>query len=262
MTDLTVRKPGFVFPEDLQLMPDRSDRFYSAFTCAITIIAPHIERYLIRTMSKVRTVIDDEMLKQDLLLFSQQEASHFQNHDRLNEVLYSKLSESGRKQLAAIEQALDADYQRFTREKSLNFNLVYAEGFESATCAMSLWAFRYQTFKALDKEWAELIEWHLAEEVEHRTVAYDAYHGYKGSYGHRMIFGTYAQYHLMKYLLRLGRCFLSEFNHKGNDRNILKSESLSLLKYLLNTLTPWYSPHKLEIDPAFKKVLNRYASEV
>ncbi|MEC8427119.1 MAG: metal-dependent hydrolase [Pseudomonadota bacterium] len=190
MADLTVRRPNFEFPQDLPIMPDPQDRAYSAMCCALTIIVPHLERYLIRTMKTGLKEVTDPALLQDMKDFSSQEANHFRNHDALNELLRNKLSDKARDELIQTEADLIEDYRRFSNTKSLRFNLAYAEGFESATCALSLWGFEHETFKTLHDGWEELIEWHLAEEIEHRTVAFVAYHALGGNNAHRMIWGT------------------------------------------------------------------------
>jgi hypothetical protein len=77
--------------------------------------------------------------------------------------LRAKLAPETALEIKRIEADIEADYQRFTKSKSLKFNLAYAEGFEAMTLAMALSSFD-QGF-----------EWHLAEEVEHRMVTFDAY---------------------------------------------------------------------------------------
>lgn len=259
MNTLTVRRPDFEFPQDLSVMPDITDKYYSALTCAVTMIAPHIERYLIRTMKRAKNEISDKLVLQDLNDFCGQEANHFRNHDKLNEILRGKLSGKNQQQLQQIEDDLIEDYRRFSNTKSLSFNLVYAEGFESATCGLSMWAFEINAFEALDPNWCSLIEWHLAEEIEHRTVAFYVYHALKGNYPHRLIFGTYSQMHLLKYLVRFAKCFMAEFEHEGSEKNIIKQQLWPLLRKLLYTLMPWYSPHKIIISKRIDTILAKYS---
>jgi len=259
MGNLTVRRPDFEFPDDVVVMPDPTDKYYSALTCALTIIAPEIERYLIRTMKRAKNEISNTRVLQDLKDFSDQEANHFRNHDKLNEILRGKLSDKNRERLQQAEADLVEDYRRFSNTKSLNFNLAYAEGFESATCALSVWGFEHSLFEALDPSWKGLIEWHLAEEIEHRTVAFDVYHAFKGSYLHRLVFGTYAQGHLVKYIVRIAECFMDEFEHEGVQKNVFTRHFWTLTSKVLSILSPWYSPHKIKLDGRIDEVLARYA---
>ncbi|MCV6623663.1 MAG: metal-dependent hydrolase [Cellvibrionaceae bacterium] len=260
MSEITIRQPNFEFDEELALMPDTQDAMYSAFSCSVTILSPHIERYLIRVMRSCLSEIKDEKLQALVKAFCGQEASHFKNHDRLNEILRAKMSEAGRQKLQKAEAQLDADYARFFKEKDLLFNLAYAEGFESATCAMSLWAFEHNTLANSQKAWKDIIEWHLAEEIEHRSVAYDVYKYFGGSYRHRLIWGSYGQWHLYKYLQRFGRIFLSEFPERVQTRHVLKQRGKPLLWQLLKTLSPSYSPHNVAVPKGLKGLLTQYSS--
>ena len=194
MNNLTIRRPTFQFPDHLNLLPDATDKYYSALSCAITIVAPHIERYLIRTMRQAQQHIRCSELRQMVQDFSSQEANHFRNHDRLNAILRQQLSEDSRHMLKKAETQLEEDYAKFGKSRSLKFNLAYAEGFEAATCALSLWSFQHKTTQTLDPEWRSLLDWHLAEEIEHRTVAFDLYHHLGGNYSHRLIWATYAKH--------------------------------------------------------------------
>ena len=261
MDKLTIRQPEFTFPNDLPLTPDAGDKLYSAFLCAVSIIAPQIERYLIRTMSRAKQEIKDPDVLDDLLKFSQQEANHFRAHDELNELLRTKLSEENRKKLLSQEARLEEDYRYFSNTRSLNFNLSYAEGFESATCAISIWGFKNNTMKNIDDRWKGIMEWHLAEEIEHRTVAYDIYHAFKGHYLHRIFFSTYAQAHLFKYLFRFAQCFWNELETHEKRKSVFRQYFWSLLGQYMSTLPPWYSPHRLVIDDRIHTILSKYSTQ-
>ncbi|BFM16371.1 hypothetical protein R50073_25540 [Maricurvus nonylphenolicus] len=259
MTQLTVRKPDFSFASDIPLIPDLEDINYSSLSFATSIIAPHIERYIIRSMRKALQAIDNPSLREDIKAFASQEASHLHQHDKMNKTLRQKLSPEAQKNLAQAEDDLSSDYNRFSKSKSLKFNLAYAEGFESATCALSLWAFEHQTFKTLESRWQSLLEWHLAEEIEHRTVAFDAFHALGGQYSYRLLWGSYAQLHLVRYLLRFAQCYKQTITPPIGNKNILKQHRWSLIRKIAKTVLPGYSPHNLEIDKRINDTLAKYS---
>ncbi|WP_062269686.1 metal-dependent hydrolase [Endozoicomonas arenosclerae] len=261
MDKLTIRQPEFTFPDDLPLTPDQTDKLYSGFLCAVSIVAPQIERYLIRTMSRAKQEIQDPEVLDDLLKFSQQEANHFRSHDELNDLLRSKLSEKNRQKLLKHEASLTEDYRYFSNTRSLNFNLAYAEGFESATCAISVWGFKNDTLNNIHPDWKGIMEWHLAEEIEHRTVAFDVYHTFKGHYLHRLFFSSYAQIHLLKYLYRFALCFWEELEITEKNKSVFRKYFWSLLGHYLATIPPWYSPHKLKVDDRVNLILSKYSTQ-
>ena len=102
-----------------------------------------------------------------------QEAQHFRQHRVLNDILRGCHSEYAG--LQAIEDRMEADYQYFTKTKSLKFNLAYAEGFEAATCALARNSLQYVDMEAEPCGIGRLLSWHLTEEIEHRTVTFNIY---------------------------------------------------------------------------------------
>ncbi len=117
--------------------------------------------------------ITDPQLAEDTRRFSQQEGHHYRNHAKFNDRIRASFDRGTAEELRAIEQAQDADYQRYTREKSLRFNVVYAEGFEAMTCSSALAMAEAGNFEEGAKlPGGEIWGWHMAEEIEHRTVAF------------------------------------------------------------------------------------------
>ena len=49
----------------------------------------------------------------------------------------------------------------------------------------------------------DLFAWHLTEELEHRTVAFDVYEHVCGGYSYRLAVGLFAQWHLNRFVLRV-----------------------------------------------------------
>ena len=103
------------------------------------------------------------------------------------------------------EAELDRDYHRFTESKSLRFNLAYAEGFEAFTCALACFSLQTASFDRMHPAVRELFAWHLMEEIEHRTVAFDVYEHVVGGYLYRLVVGLFAQWHLHRFVLRVAK---------------------------------------------------------
>src|SRR5262249_45636133 len=134
----------------------------------LSLLLPYLEPYLIRSMNVAKPHVTDPRLREELALFNGQEGQHYRQHMRFNEAIRRE----GFEGLAALEEERDGDYRRFTETRSLRWNLAYAEGFEAFTSAMARFAFEERTLDGVHPAVRDLYEWHLVEELEHRTVAF------------------------------------------------------------------------------------------
>ena len=264
MADITVRRMRFEWPDDLGVLPIPSDMVRSCELVGISMTLPHLEPYLIATMRSAAKETHDESLREDLRAFSGQEAHHHRNHTQINTLVKSKISAEASTQMERIEAELSGEYHRFSRELSLKFNLAYAEGFEAMTLGLALVLFE-EGFDHYDPAWARLIEWHLAEEVEHRSVTFDAYDQIFGAYPYRLQTGTWAQNHYLGYTFRFAYCLWCDVggdpNHNpwGNKLRILRAHWKSgLVQRVLRASPPWYDPKKIDTPLAVVAALAKY----
>ncbi len=255
MADITVRRLTFEFPEDLPALADASDVRGSCELAGFSFTMPYLEPYLIRSMSVAVKQVTDPVIAQDIRNFSAQEGNHFRNHARVNNVMRSNLRPETALEINQIEADMEADYQRFTKTKSLKFNLAYAEGFEAMTSAMAF-SFFHRGFDCFEERWARLFEWHLAEEVEHRTVTFNAYDHLYGQYLYRLGVGLWAQKHFLSYVFRFARCVRQDF--KDQEQGAYTSTVWRLLPWYGRTLTPWYDPAKIEPSNEIKALWDKY----
>ncbi|MGH0032348.1 MAG: metal-dependent hydrolase [Myxococcota bacterium] len=264
MDTITVRQMSLAFPDDMDpvVVPGKPEE--SFFFLAFSLLLPYLEPYLIRTMKEARRHVTDEALLEDLGKFNAQEGQHYKQHARFNEIVRAQ----GFPELLAIEKDLDDDYQRFSREKALRFNLAYAEGFEAFTTAMARVSFE-RGMDEMHPALRELYTWHLVEEFEHRTVAFDVYEHVVGDYLYRLRVGLFAQWHMLRWCLRAQRYML------GADRGLLerhggaagrrrraweqiRTRAPKLLARVLPTYTPWYTPHRIEMPEGMQALQDRY----
>ena len=170
---MKVRKPDFQFEHAL---PHWSwHREFAQANNAASTTLPQLEPYLNRVMRKAKEALpaEHETLIGEIEVFIRQEANHYQQHQRYNETLYR----AGYPSLREFEAKLKADYEFFLNEKSLRFNVAYAEGFESLGIIYAAFFFEQidDLLEGADPQVATLWKWHFAEEFEHRTVCYDVY---------------------------------------------------------------------------------------
>lgn len=256
MTAITVRRMQFDIPQEVDLYAETDDPAGLSSSVALSLSLPYLEPYLIRTMKVALDHITDPELAEDVRRFSAQEGHHFRAHAQFNRWIKGKLPPERAAEIETIEAALEADYQRFTATKSLRFNLAYAEGFEAMTCSFALATLEAQMPPSGPRAWQELFEWHLAEEIEHRTVAFEAFDHVVGSYPYRIVFGTYAQFHFLRYI---GRFFGALMRATGQTETARPKIPRPALRRWLRTYLPTYSPRKIVVPPGLDMLLARYS---
>jgi hypothetical protein len=257
MADITVRNLRFDFDEPIDLAVPEADLARMLPTLALSMTMPHLEPYLIRTMKVAIPQITAPGLAEDAKRFSQQEGHHFRNHATLNNRIRESFDEAVQTRIRGIEADLEADYQRFTNEKPLRWNLAYAEGFEAMTCATALAMAETGVFDG-PLPGGEIWPWHMVEEIEHRTVAFGVFQHLVGSYLYRICFGTRSQWHYLSYIKRFADCMAG-----GLGLSLRRSRGRQLmdriaLRNFLRTLTPWYDPGRIELPAGVEALLARY----
>jgi len=266
MSKIPIRKMPFEFPEKIDpfIFPDSPER--SASVVATSLLLPYLEPYLIRTMKAARPHVTEPRLLDDLARFSAQEGQHYRMHMRFNDALRREHLP----RLGEFEKEISDDYQRLTKTRSLQFNLAYAEGFEALTMNLVLFAFTHLSlFDEVETQVAQLYEWHLIEELEHRTVAFDIYDHVCGGYFYRVAAGTWAQRHYIGWVRRVARYILEELPSDDLSREAetaRKREARELAwlalrraaPMILRTYMPWYSPHKVAFSAEMQAVSDKY----
>jgi predicted metal-dependent hydrolase len=259
--DITIRKVKFEFPDELDDVLPGNDPVRETYLVAFSLTMPYLEPYLIRTFRSVADDITDPGLAADVKEFIGQEAQHFQNHRRINEIIKGQLGPTVAADLQAIEDRLDADYRRFNTSKSRRFNLAYVEGFEAMTGAMALTSIALaeagkSTISA--GAWGRLWGWHLAEEMEHRTVAFDLYEHLEGSYPYRVVGALRAQVHFQRAIDRLQRVLLASQGQPARPH--VPSWFRAGRAHYLNTFKRSYDPGLIDPGPIPALILSQYAA--
>jgi len=257
MADITPRNLRFDFaPLDLDVPDEALGGVLRALGLSLTM--PYLEPYLIRTMKVALRELDDPVLAEDARRFSQQEGHHFRNHAALNEHVRGHFDGATAADLRSLEADLEADYQRFSKERPLRWNLAYAEGFEAMTCAAALAAAEHRAFEGPGMPGGEIWPWHMAEEIEHRTVAFKVYDHLVGSYFYRIAFGAWAQRHYLSYVGRFAARMAEGLGRQPGRARLGPMERSALRNYA-RTLGPWYDPAKIAMPAGVRELLDRYS---
>ncbi len=261
---IVIRQMDFDFPKDIDPVVVTGDPEQSYLVLGLSLLLPYLEPYLIRTMKEAKKHISDPGLLDDLERFSAQEGQHYRQHNLLNESIRLQ----GFPKLPELEKKLDADYREFSKSRSLRFNLAYAEGFEALTTASARFSFERGGDPNLHPSVSALFQWHLIEELEHRTVAFDVYDHIYGGYFYRLFAGLYAQWHMSSFIRLVIRHMLeadpAAIERCGGTAGLAakrKEQRSDILKGFLPKLLKTYSPRYTPHDIPFEKELEDMASE-
>ncbi|MGH8998788.1 MAG: metal-dependent hydrolase [Acidimicrobiia bacterium] len=252
--DLKLRRVDIDF-SDAKIHWNPAGPEFSHLFNAFSVLAPHLEPFLIKVMRQFRERLPDsaEPLKADIDLFNGQEGRHYRMHMKFNKVLYAAGYD-----MAEEEAKLKADYERFLDDKGLKFCLAYSEGFETLGPALS--GFFFDRQPELMRQWDEMTTylwlWHVAEEYEHRAVVNSTWKIMYGGYWYRIYGLWYALIHIFGFVLRNANRMTNHDLAHGRIRGKLRSRlrlarslgglfAYAVPRLLVNAQRPSYDPTKL-----------------
>jgi predicted metal-dependent hydrolase len=263
---IPVRRMVFDIPtaEDLDPKWMANDILQSYFSTGLSLYVAYLEPFLVKSMRRVLDRIEDEHLREEVDRFSRQEAQHYMQHERFNAAILDK----GYPGLQARFDVLKADFERFLETKGDRWCVGFVEGFESLTTQIALGSLRSlrRQHPKTDKRFAALYEWHMAEEVEHRNVAFDIYDHLYGDYLFRVKMCWIAQSHILKFITDCMK-IMAPVDAARYDETYAVSGFQRLMVWvgfspmMLKTMTPWYSSHDYDVPDSVAELSVRLSAE-
>ena len=198
-TDLPLiqRKVTFDFSQSpMHWIPE--DPFTSQFISVIHALLPAGEFFFCRLYNKALPLISDEQLQKDVKGFIKQEAMHARAHTVGIHEFLKKHNLEIDSYIATIEwlfnnvlddQPLGIRLPQALDEQWLLMRLGLVAAIEHFTCVLGKYALdnRMWETQGADATVLDILRWHAAEEVEHRSVAFDVYRHLGGSYSMRYL---------------------------------------------------------------------------
>jgi predicted metal-dependent hydrolase len=182
---LKARRVQFDFGQTpLHWIPD--DPFASHVINGINLLLPAGELWFCRVYNKALPLVTDPILRADVEGFIRQEAIHSRAHSNAEEKFLKAHGLETNEFRARAEWLFnnvlgDAPFgitalQNTVLEKRwLIFRVGIIAAIEHFTGILGQWAMDNKSWDKADPVMADLFRWHLAEEVEHRTVAFDMF---------------------------------------------------------------------------------------
>ena len=170
--------------------------FASYFINEINTILPAGEFWFCRLYNKALPYVTDAKLRDDIQMFMRQEAMHARAHSAAIEgYLKQRGIETGRNERimdflfeqVLADEPMGVKLPKFLQKEWLVFRLGIIAAVEHMTCVLGTYALENKNWDEVgaDPVLLDLIRWHGAEEVEHRSVAFDLYQHLGGSYPSR-----------------------------------------------------------------------------
>ncbi|MCU0568470.1 MAG: metal-dependent hydrolase [Oculatellaceae cyanobacterium Prado106] len=214
MSQITVRHKQFTFPPETDRHWLGNSPFRTHFFNSFTLLFPEGEQLAIRYFKKVLSQIHRPKLHEEVVAFIGQEGQHAAAHGQF----WSTLRQQGYQldRYATIQQVFISKKQRF----STGFYLATIAGFEHFTDCLAELVLESRLLAAAPAPLQELFEWHFAEELEHKTVAYDVFQQLDHRYPMRILGLINAHFAI------LGAVILGLITLLGQDRQLFKLKTI------------------------------------
>ncbi|MGF1514597.1 MAG: metal-dependent hydrolase [Elainellaceae cyanobacterium] len=182
MTSITVRRIAFQFPASIQRYWLSGSPFRTHLMNSFTLALPLTERWAIRVLKRSLCRLSDTGVEQDVINFVGQEGQHAAAHAAFWDNLRQQGYATG-----GYVRAIESVLRRFEACFTPAFNCAILAGLEHLTECISDFGLRHDIFSGAEPKLKQLFEWHAAEEIEHKTVVYDAITSLKVGYLARIL---------------------------------------------------------------------------
>jgi uncharacterized protein len=174
--DIKIRKVNFSFSKENPRFYYKNNPFSTHFINALHIVFPTGERFFVNAVLKYKNQIKDEKLKKQVRNFCGQEGIHSSMHERF----WNILNENGYS-IKGYENHIDKVLHNVVAKINIPFLKDKSIDLTATACLEHFTAlFGHAIFKHVDtnkgtvpEDIAELFQWHAAEEIEHKHVAFD-----------------------------------------------------------------------------------------
>jgi hypothetical protein len=264
--ELTPRRFGAPFSGEITLDWLPSSPAIAAVLDTYTVMVPANEAFYMRTINICLPKLTDPALREAAQAFIHQEAEHGVAHKRY----WRNLEQQGYR-FRGFERLVDRLSFR-TMEKfaplSLRLSMV--------SCVEHINAFVAHEFLTQDiladahPEVRGLMEWHFAEEIEHKHIAFDVLNAVAPAYGIRLfgllttapLFYAVMTFGMLRFLSQSGRLFRRStwsqlWRHFGGGHRMLART----LGHLWAYAKPSFHPNQLDDRALAAAVIARYGSE-
>jgi predicted metal-dependent hydrolase len=148
----------------------RNNLYVSHFFNGLSLMFPEGERFLARSVARVRKQVRDPQLQREIAAFLAQEGIHAREHVKYNRALRRQGYPTRLLELVTWASL------RSTQVTTARWQLAVTSGLEHFTATFANTVLGDPAIlEGAAPEFAALWRWHCAEEIEHKSVAFDVY---------------------------------------------------------------------------------------
>ncbi|MEO5873571.1 MAG: metal-dependent hydrolase [Streptosporangiaceae bacterium] len=154
------------------------------------LMLPTGEKWFVQCVVDALPEIKDEKLREEVKGFIGQETVHARAHQGVLEDLLEAHGIDHRVLTRGTQERIDRreeqrrGWSKKFRRRFLMFELAYVAAAEHYTAVLGRWILEDRTWERIgvDPTMLDMLRWHGAEEIEHRSVVFDVYERLGGSY--------------------------------------------------------------------------------
>ena len=261
---LNVRRFASSFPPPIPRHWCGGDPAISHLLNAYTVLCPGNEGYYIRTLQKVAPKLDDPALAKRIMMFCLQEGQHGVGHRRFWKVLSTQGYSFER-----FERAVSAfAYKFLERITPIKVRVAMVACVEHINTFLGEEFLRGDFLRAADGSTKALFEWHFAEEIEHKAVAFDVLKSVAPSYLFRLL-GALIVVPFFYALIMIGALNFLHQDHLLLSRSTWRAFRLHFwgrdhmvrrtVGHLIDYLRPGFHPNQSQNLDLAAAVIDRYS---
>ncbi|GAB3275987.1 metal-dependent hydrolase [Actinocorallia lasiicapitis] len=160
---------------------------------SVHLLFPPGERWFVQVFKELLPLVTDERLRAEMKGFMGQEAVHAYSHEHVVKQLLEREGIATTPGYRLAEKIVASRPRRRRRlpprlaRRVLVFEAAMIAAIEHYTAFLGDWMLNAEGLDSADPTMLDLFRWHSAEEVEHRSVAFDAFQHVSGSHALRTV---------------------------------------------------------------------------
>lgn len=240
---ISPRQVAFQLDDQIPRLWFRDSSIMTHLLNGTNLFLPAFEAYMVRTIQTQLRHLPDSALQSQTRGLIGQEVNHSQAHQQYNAVLRQQ-----NYRFDPYLKMVDGLFERLMPRLGLPLQLAAIAGFEHLTASLSEVTLHHNILATAHPTMKALWEWHAAEELEHKAIAFDLFQAVAGSYWRRVLGGVLG-IAIVVSLMTTGMFLLAAqdarfFSYKTLvDLNQLLFTEYRLIPRTLRHIVPYFHPN-------------------